>query len=126
MTAFDGRRHEERLDAHVNQPRERARRVVRVQRAEHQVTRQRRADGDLRGLLVADFTDHHHVRVLPQDVAQAHREGQPDLRGRTAIWLMPLNSYSTGSSIVMMRLWIELIVEESRTARWTCPSRSGR
>ncbi len=29
---------------------------------------------------------------------------------RTAIWLMPFNSYSTGSSIVMMRLVIELIV----------------
>ena len=31
------------------------------------------------------------------------------ISGRTAIWLMPFNSYSTGSSIVMMRLWTELI-----------------
>ena len=32
------------------------------------------------------------------------------MSGRTAIWLMPLSSYSTGSSIVMMRLCTELIV----------------
>ncbi len=32
------------------------------------------------------------------------------ISGRTAIWLMPFNSYSTGSSIVMMRLCTELIV----------------
>ena len=32
------------------------------------------------------------------------------ISGRTAIWLMPLSSYSTGSSIVMMRLCTELIV----------------
>ena len=31
------------------------------------------------------------------------------ISGRTAIWLMPLSSYSTGSSMVMMRLWTELI-----------------
>ena len=29
---------------------------------------------------------------------------------RTAIWLMPFSSYSTGSSMVMIRLWTELIV----------------
>ncbi len=28
---------------------------------------------------------------------------------RTAIWLIPFNSYSTGSSIVIMRFWMELI-----------------
>ena len=28
---------------------------------------------------------------------------------RTAIWLMPFSSYSTGSSMVMMRLWMELM-----------------
>jgi hypothetical protein len=31
------------------------------------------------------------------------------ISGRTAIWLMPLSSYSTGSSMVMMRLWTELM-----------------
>ena len=34
---------------------------------------------DLRGLEVADFADHHHVRVLAQDGAQAAREGHLDL-----------------------------------------------
>ena len=32
------------------------------------------------------------------------------MSARTAIWLMPLSSYSTGSSMVMMRLVTELIV----------------
>ena len=29
---------------------------------------------------IADFADHDDVRVLPQNVAQAHRERQPDVR----------------------------------------------
>ena len=39
----------------------------------------RRLHRDLRGLEVADFADHHHVRVLAQDGAQAAREGHLDL-----------------------------------------------
>jgi hypothetical protein len=42
--------------------------------------RERRADGDLRRFQVANLTHHDHVGVLAQDVAQAHRERQPDLR----------------------------------------------
>jgi len=75
---LDGRRHKKRLDAHVNQPRERARRVVRVQRAENQMPGQRRANGDFRRFQIANFTDHDYVRVLPQNMAQSHREGQTD------------------------------------------------
>ena len=37
-------------------------RVVRVQRREHEVARERGLDRDLRGLAVADLADHHHVR----------------------------------------------------------------
>jgi hypothetical protein len=32
------------------------------------------------------------------------------ISGRTAIWLIPFSSYSTGSSIVMIRLCTELMV----------------
>ncbi|MNP16601.1 hypothetical protein D3C76_1090050 [compost metagenome] len=32
-------------------------------------------DSDLCGFAVADFADHHHVRVLPQDRPQASGEG---------------------------------------------------
>jgi len=77
---LDGRRDDKRLDAHVNQPRERAGRVVRVERAENQVPGERGADGDFRRLGIADFPDHHDVRVLAQNVAQAHRKRQPDVR----------------------------------------------
>ena len=54
--------------------------VVRVQGAEDEVTGHRRADGDFRRLDVANFADHDDVRVLAQNVAQAVREGQADLR----------------------------------------------
>ena len=42
--------------------------------------RQGRLDGDLRGLVVADLTDEHHVGVRPQDRAQRPGERQPGLR----------------------------------------------
>ena len=40
---------------------------------------ERRLHGDLRRFLVADFTDEHDVRVLPQNRAQRRRERQPGL-----------------------------------------------
>ena len=54
--------------------------VVGVQRREHEVAGQRRLDGDLRGLEVADLADHDDVGVLPQDRAQRVGEGEADLR----------------------------------------------
>ena len=57
--------HEEGLDPHVDQTRERAGGVVGVKGAENQMTRQGRADRDLGGLQIANFTDHHHVGILP-------------------------------------------------------------
>src|SRR6266568_4449671 len=48
--------------------------------AEDQVSRQGRADGDIRSFKVADFTDHNDVRILAHDVAQPSSECQPDLR----------------------------------------------
>src|SRR5215472_15565337 len=41
---------------------------------------ERGADGDFRGFKVADFADHDDIRVLAQNVAQTHGEGQPDFR----------------------------------------------
>ena len=75
----DRRGHEERLDAHVEQAADGARGVVRVQRAQHEVTRERRLDGDGRGLEVADLTDHDDVGVLAERAAQGVGEGQADL-----------------------------------------------
>src|SRR2546422_903398 len=68
------------LHAHVLKPRDRGRRVVGVQRREHEVAGERRLDGDLGRFQVADLADEDHVGVLAHDVAQTGRERQPDLR----------------------------------------------
>ena len=68
------------LHAHVHQARQGLRRVVGVQRREHQVAGLRGLDGDLRRLEVADFADHDDVRVLAQEGAQRAGEGQAHLR----------------------------------------------
>ena len=78
--ADQARRQQERLDTHVAQARDGADGRVRVQRRHHEVAGQRRLHGDLRGLEVADFADHHHVRVLAQDGAQSARERHLDAR----------------------------------------------
>ena len=79
--AGDGGAREERLHAHLVQARERARRVVRVQRREHEVAGEGGLDRDLGGLAVADLADHHHVRVGAQDRPQRGGEGQAGARG---------------------------------------------
>ncbi len=50
-------------------------RVVRVERAEHQVPRERGLNRDLGGFQVANLTDKDHVRILPQHGAQRRGEG---------------------------------------------------
>jgi hypothetical protein len=55
---------QERLDAHVEQTCDRARRVVGVERRQDQVTGQRGLDGNLGGFKVSNLTDHDDVRVL--------------------------------------------------------------
>ena len=67
---FQRRRDEVRLHAHVHQPRQCAGRVVRVQRGKNHVAGERRLHGDLRGFLIADFTDEHHVGIMTQNRAQ--------------------------------------------------------
>jgi hypothetical protein len=51
-----------------------------VQGAKNQVTGKGSPDRDFRGLEVANFADHDHVRVLAQNVAQAHGKGEADVR----------------------------------------------
>ena len=77
---FDRAGHQERLDAHVDQPRVGAGRVVGVQRAEHQVAGERRLNGVLGRFQVANFADQHDVGVVPQDAPQRCAERQADLR----------------------------------------------
>ena len=57
------------------------RRVVGVQRGEHEVAGERRLDRDLRGLAVADLADHDDVGVGAHHRAQARGERQARLAG---------------------------------------------
>ncbi len=74
----DRARDVERLDAHVHHTRDRRRRVIRVQRREHEVARQRGLDRDRARLEVADLADHDDVRVLPQKRFQRGGERHAD------------------------------------------------
>ena len=121
------RAEQEGLDAHVGQARDGARRVVGVQRGQHQVAGERGLDGDLRGLEVADLADHDHVRVLAQDGAQRLGEGRGRSSALTCVWPMPGSSYSIGSSTVStLVLAVSMRPQRRRTAWSSCPSRWGR
>ena len=75
----DRGRHQEWLDTHVHQARDRFRRTVGVQRGKHQVARERGLDGDFRRFEVSNFADQNDVRVLPQEGAQRGGKVQADL-----------------------------------------------
>src|SRR4051812_46926538 len=68
--ADQARGEQKRLDAHIDQPRDGAHRIVGVKGGEDQMAGQARLHRNLRGLQVADLADHHHVRVLAQDGSQ--------------------------------------------------------
>ena len=72
--AEERRRHQERLDAEVEQPRDGRRRVVGVQRAEQQMAGLRRPERDVRRLLIANLADQNHVGILAENRAQPARE----------------------------------------------------
>ena len=71
--------HQEGLHAHIKQSRGGAGAVIGVQRAEHQVTSERGLHGGVGGFLVADFANHHYVRIMAQDGAQAGSKVQAHL-----------------------------------------------
>ena len=68
------RRHEKRLDAHVEQAEQRRAGIGRMQRGHHQVAGECGLDRDPCGLLVADLADQDHVGVLTHDRLQPGRE----------------------------------------------------
>ena len=69
---------QKRRYAHVAQAGDRAGRVVRVQRAEHHMTGQRRLYRDLGRFDVANLAHQDPVRILPQDGPQALGERVAD------------------------------------------------
>src|SRR5712692_9332847 len=58
------------LDAHVQEAAQHVHDVVGVNSGENQVTGECRLDGDLRGLVIADFAHHDLVGIVAQDGAQ--------------------------------------------------------
>src|SRR5260370_29618765 len=68
------RSEQKRRHVHVEQPGDAADRVICVQRAEDEVTGHGRANRDICRFDVANFADHHDVRVLPQYVTQTSAE----------------------------------------------------
>ena len=68
------------IDAHVFQPRDRARGVLGVQGAEHHVAGHRGLEGDVGRLVVADLADEDHVGVGAEDRAQAGGEREAGAR----------------------------------------------
>ena len=64
------------FDADVQEAAEHVDHVVGVNGGEDQVAGERGVDGDLGGFLIADFADHDLIGIVPQDGAEAAREGQ--------------------------------------------------
>ena len=62
------------FDAHIQKASQHVKHVVGVDRGEHQVSGEGRVDGDLGSFLIADFADHHLVRIVAQNGPQAAGE----------------------------------------------------
>ena len=79
QNGFDAGCNQERRNPHIFHARNRARRVVGVQGAEHQVTGQRSLHGNLRRFQIANLADQNGVRILPQDRSQARGKRNTDV-----------------------------------------------
>src|SRR3546814_2582485 len=75
----EGRGQKKRLHFQIFKARYRADRIIGVDGREDEVAGERGLPRDVGGLAIADFTDHHAVRILAQNRAQARREVEPDL-----------------------------------------------
>ncbi len=80
--AAQGRRHQERLDAHVGEPVHRSDGIDRVQRRQHQVAGQRGLHRDARRVLVTDLAHEDDVGVLAKNPAQTVGERHPGVTHR--------------------------------------------
>ena len=90
------------LDTDVLEPTQHVDHVVGVNRCEDQMAGERRVDGDLGGLAVADFADHDLVRIVTQEWNADRARRVNPFFSLTGICVIPFNWYSTGSSIVMI------------------------
>src|SRR5262249_55437169 len=67
---FHGTADKERFNAHIDHTGKGARRVVGVERAEHQVAGERRLDGAFGGFQIAHFADEDNVGIVTQNASQ--------------------------------------------------------
>ena len=63
---LNGTRHQEWLDSHINQTRDRRGRIIGVQGGEDQVTSKGGLDGDIADLSIANLTDQNHIGSLTE------------------------------------------------------------
>ncbi len=75
----DGGGYEERLHAHIDEAADTTDGIIGVEGGENQVAGEGGADGDFRGLEVANFSDHHDVRIGAEDGAEGGGEGEANL-----------------------------------------------
>ena len=115
-----------RLDAHVDQSRDRPGSVVGVQRAEHEVSGQRRLDRRFSRLAIADLADQDDVWIMPQNASQTRGERQPHLvvhLDLTDAWRVVLDWILDGDDLDRRRLdLVEGRIQRRRLAR---PGRPG-
>src|SRR5437773_2478972 len=77
---LDDRGEQKGFHVHIEQTRDAANGIIRVERAENKVASHGGANGDVRGFNVADLADHHYVGILSQNVTETFGESQIDLR----------------------------------------------
>src|SRR5262249_31418305 len=68
------------LHVHVEQTRDAAYSIIRVEGAENKVASHGRANRNVRRFDIANLADHDHIRILSQNVTEAFGESQIDLR----------------------------------------------
>jgi len=66
-----------RLDSHIHQTADRRRRVVGVQRGQHQVASKRGLDPDFRRFKIANLTDQNNVGILARNARSAAAKFSP-------------------------------------------------
>src|SRR5688572_20337738 len=114
------------IDLHVQEAAQNVDDVVRVNGGEDEVAGQRRLHGDLRGLFVADLTDHDLVRIVAEDRAQTAREREAlllvDRDLRDAAQLI-LDRVFDGDDLVFGRL--DLGERRVKSGRLTGTGRTG-
>src|SRR5262245_7961201 len=77
---MNGRRHKIWLNPHINKPRDSADGIIGMKRAEYQMTGERGANSNFRGVHITNFSHHDRIGILPQNRTKATGERKTDFR----------------------------------------------